>query len=221
MQFTTLAALLASATVASAHFSVDFPYWRGDSFATQWNYPCGGVDQTVSGNNRTLWPLEGGKVVFNPTHDHAQTFLNIGLGNNVTRFSVPLLPSFNQTGKGTFCFDTIQIPELIKANITEGTNASLQIIQLSATGGALYNCMDITFSKDAKDPESCSNSTDVGEAPFAFGGVDLLPATEGSDSNGKGDDKKDDDNKESAAVGLKASGALAALTMAVVAGLML
>jgi hypothetical protein len=80
--------------------------------------------------------------------------------------------------------------------------------------------MDITFSKDAKDPETCSNSTGVGAAPFAFGGVDLLPQSEAANSDGKSDDSKDE-NKDSAAVGLKASGALAALTMAVVAGLMM
>jgi hypothetical protein len=42
------AALLAVLPVVSAHFHLNYPYWRGDSLAltatnasiTQWNYPC-------------------------------------------------------------------------------------------------------------------------------------------------------------------------------------
>ena len=32
--------LLLLATPASAHFEVTYPPWRGDSFSTQWTYPC-------------------------------------------------------------------------------------------------------------------------------------------------------------------------------------
>lgn len=102
-------------------------------------YPCGGVDQSKSHTNRTAWPLDGGALVFNPSHDHAQTYVNMGLGNNVTRLNIPLVAAFNQTGKGVFCFPKLTIPADARANITEGVNATIQIIQLGSTGSALYN----------------------------------------------------------------------------------
>lgn len=83
--------------------------------------------------------------------------------------------------------------------------------------------MDITFSKDAKDPETCVNSTGVGSAPFAFGGVDLVPASsvDGGDDKDGEDKAADGDDKKSAAVGVKVSSGFAALTMVVVAGMMM
>jgi len=160
-----LVVLLSASSLVSAHYRIIYPYWRGDSYATQWTYPCGGVDQSISDTNRTAWPLEGGALVFTPTHTSAQTYVNIGLGNNVTALSIAIVEPFNQTGNGTFCFQKIPLPPGL--NITEGSNATLQVIQLSHTGGALYNCADITFKKDARVPDGiCVNSTGVGEAPF-------------------------------------------------------
>jgi hypothetical protein len=39
-QFITVLVLLVFATLTSAHYALTFPYWRGSSFATQWEYPC-------------------------------------------------------------------------------------------------------------------------------------------------------------------------------------
>jgi len=169
MQFLSfLLTAAASVSTVSAHFSVTYPYWRGDSFPTQWTYPCGGVNQSVSDTNRTAWPLDGGSLVFKPTHPNAQTFVNLGLGGNVTRLNITLVPTFNQTGNGTFCFKKLTLPSGL--DIQEGTNASIQVIQLSENGGALYNCADITFKKDAAGPPDgmCVNSTGVGASAFAF-----------------------------------------------------
>jgi len=166
MQFLSfLLTAAASVSIVSAHFAVTYPYWRGDSFPTQWTYPCmstlcstlkeaflafvltgrylgGGVNQSISDTNRTDWPLDGGSLVFTPSHPHAQTFVNLGMGNNVTRLNITLIPAFNQTGNGTFCFKKIPIPPGL--DIKEGTNASIQVIQLSTNGGALYNVCRIT-----------------------------------------------------------------------------
>ncbi|KAI9783517.1 MAG: hypothetical protein M1839_003687 [Geoglossum umbratile] len=154
--------------LTTAHFSIQYPYWRGDSFATQYSRPCGGVNQSLSDNNRTKWPIDGGAISFKPSHPWAITYVNIGLGgSNTTTFAVSLVPGFNQTGNGTFCFPKIAIPSSL--GIKDGQNASLQVIQISETGSSLYNCADITFSKDAPSFSGCSNSTGVGgkalEAP--------------------------------------------------------
>lgn len=166
MQLQSVFLAVLSATTVSAHFKVQYPQWRGDSFATQNDYPCmhsprtesvqplmrwnwtklttlpgGGVNQTISANNRTLWPIDSGAFVFSPGHDFAQTYVNLGIGNEVTRFNITLAAPFNQTGNGTFCFPKFSLPK--NSGVQEGTNASIQIIQLSKNGGALYNVCPI------------------------------------------------------------------------------
>ncbi|RPA96190.1 hypothetical protein L873DRAFT_1829541 [Choiromyces venosus 120613-1] len=151
MQFLSVTLLTAvSASTVSAHFAVIYPYWRGNSYPTQWTYPCGGVNQSISDTNRTAWPVDGGALVFTPTHDHAQTFVNLGMGNNVTRLNITIVPTFNQTGNGTFCFPKITLPKDL--GIKAGDNASIQVIQLTVNGDALYNCADITLKADAVGP---------------------------------------------------------------------
>jgi hypothetical protein len=72
-----------------------------------------------------------------PTHHWAQTYINLGLGRNVTRFNITLMAPFNQTSNGTFCLPDVKLPDGLTVN--EGDAASIQVVQLSATGGALYN----------------------------------------------------------------------------------
>ncbi|KAF2434149.1 hypothetical protein EJ08DRAFT_552224, partial [Tothia fuscella] len=153
-------------SVASAHFSLTHPYWRGDSFAagrSQWNWPCS-VSQENSTNNRTEWPLDGGQLVFKGSHPWAYTYVNLGVGNNVTSFNVTLQEGFNQTGNGTFCFPKLGQSAIAALNVTEGLNASIQVIQISHSGASLYNCADITFSSKAValSQDVCKNSTGVG-----------------------------------------------------------
>ncbi|EON68181.1 hypothetical protein W97_07330 [Coniosporium apollinis CBS 100218] len=167
-----LPVLLATAHIASAHFRLQYPFWRGDSFegeASQWTWPCAGVDQTESANNRTQWPLSGGSVRIFGSHPWALTYVNLGVGNNVTSFNITLLDNFNQTGNGTFCISQLGAAVLEELGVQEGTNATLQVIQTSHSGSALYNCADITFSNQAQPltGEECTNSTGVGGIQIA------------------------------------------------------
>ncbi|KAH0559727.1 hypothetical protein GP486_003763 [Trichoglossum hirsutum] len=160
LQVLTFVALLLQLT--SAHFSIIYPYWRGDSFATQWERPCGGVNQSQSDGNRTLWPIDGGAIVVKGSHPWEITYVNIGFGDsNTTNFNISLVPPFNLTGNGTYCFTKVNLPSSL--GIKEGQNASLQVIQVGDLGSSLYNCADITFSKNATLPSGlCTNSTGVG-----------------------------------------------------------
>ncbi|MCJ1466567.1 hypothetical protein MMC07_005187 [Pseudocyphellaria aurata] len=159
--------------LAAAHFAINYPYWRGDSFqdpASQWLRPCANVNQTESNTNRTLWPLTGGSLLLNVHHLWAFTYVNLGLGgDNTTVFNISLVPGFNQTGNGTFCFPTVTLPASL--GVTEGTNASIQVIQIGELGSSLYNCADITFSSNAKilGTDTCQNSTGVGGVPLFSG----------------------------------------------------
>ncbi|OAX84744.1 hypothetical protein ACJ72_00883 [Emergomyces africanus] len=153
--------------LVSAHFSVKYPFWRGNSYATQWTRPCGGVNVT---SNRTEWPIDGGSVLFNPTHKWAITYVNLGLGSDDSViFNISLVEGFNQTGNGTFCFPKIRIPQ--ELGVAAGSNASIQVVQLTELGSALYNCADITFSANASllSTDTCTNSSGIGWKPIGAG----------------------------------------------------
>ncbi|KAK0650702.1 hypothetical protein DIS24_g6581 [Lasiodiplodia hormozganensis] len=183
--FRKLTALLSFLSLATAHFSIEYPYWRGSSFegdASQWISPCANVNSTPESEaNRTLWPVTGGSLRLHVTHPWALTYVNLGLaegtdGNNntIASFNASLLATYNQTGNGTFCLPQLggtALEELareagIEGGVTglDGRNASLQVVQIGHGGSALYNCADITFSSNASTlaADQCSNSTGVG-----------------------------------------------------------
>jgi hypothetical protein len=100
--------------------------------------------------SRTQWPVTGGSVSINGSHDHALTYVNLGLGTNVTNFNITLVDNLNQTGKGEFCLKNAGQAALeagLKAAGYSGFDdarlnglpASVQVIQLGHSGSALYN----------------------------------------------------------------------------------
>lgn len=74
------------------------------------------------------------------SHEWAFTYINVGFGNTwVGSVNASLVDNFNQTGKGAFCIREVGRDILAPLNITDGTNATLQFIQISHSGSALYN----------------------------------------------------------------------------------
>ncbi|OCK79974.1 hypothetical protein K432DRAFT_405085 [Lepidopterella palustris CBS 459.81] len=181
---------LALLSLTSAHFSIEYPYWRGSSFAegtSQWIFPCANVTETADPTNRTAWSPTSGSLRLHVGHHWALTYVNIGLGPNATNFNISLVDHFNQTGNGTFCLKETGKSKLVaglkaaglEGEAVEGVQATLQVVQISTTGGALYNCADITFNSTAAllaDSE-CANSTDVG-------GITVVNANEAANTTG-------------------------------------
>lgn len=85
------------------------------------------------------------------SHPWALTYVNLGVGNNATSFNITLLDNFNQTGNGTFCISQLGAAVLEELGVQEGTNATIQVIQTSHSGSALYN-VSISFPVA---PNSC------------------------------------------------------------------
>lgn len=127
------------ASLATAHFDIQFPEWRGSSYtipgADQYLYPCANVSQTNA--NRTLWPLDGGAVKLALGHKWTYFAINLGVGDVVSRFNVSLTPGLhNATGNGTLCIPKLSVPAGLAQ---EGTKASLQVVTFGESGSALYN----------------------------------------------------------------------------------
>ncbi|RDL36398.1 uncharacterized protein BP5553_05750 [Venustampulla echinocandica] len=155
---TTLCVLV---SLATAHFSIEYPEMRGDSFATgasQYIYPCANVNQTAN-TNRTIWPLTGGSLNLDLHHPWTYVFINLGLGTDYPSLNISLTPEFlNATGNGTLCLPEVKIPASV--NVKDGQNATLQVVTLGETGSALYNCADITFSSKGAtlDGDKCKTN---------------------------------------------------------------
>ncbi len=131
-------------------------------------------------NNRTLWPVGGGAVGFQPGwfpgHSSALIYINLGDGTTPGNFSLPMQTVFAITGPnndeypGSVCMPQVPLPVNYTAVI--GQNATIQIIETAQHGAALYNvsasfglsnavqslirrlqCVDITFADPKDVPE--------------------------------------------------------------------
>ncbi|EMC96402.1 hypothetical protein BAUCODRAFT_33729 [Baudoinia panamericana UAMH 10762] len=163
------ALLIFFASLAAAHFDLVYPHSRGDPFAapaSEYIYPCTGYNAT---NNRTVWPTTGGSLVVHFHHTFTYVWINLGLGNQTTAFTISLMPEgagvlpYNETGNGTICLPKVTIPA--GSGVVDGGNGSLQVITVGDGGTALYNCADLTFSSSASlltaGQGDCVNSTGV------------------------------------------------------------
>jgi len=133
---------------------------------------CGDSGAGISDNattSRTLWPLDGGSLNVTLHDAAAYIFINIGLGVNSSDFNYTLYAEpLNETGAGNLCFPKLTLPP--NMSIAEGTNASIQFATASYSGEGLYNCADITFSKNATllPSDQCINSSTVSITPFSY-----------------------------------------------------
>ncbi|KAI9733389.1 MAG: hypothetical protein M1834_003473 [Cirrosporium novae-zelandiae] len=160
--------------LASAHFKLDFPTSRGFDEDLLVNGPCG--SQNTPSSNRTLIALTSSGSASFPIqltmgHDEAEVQVNLALGNNAvaaSRFNINLVKTFEEEGLGAFCMKDIEIPSSL--NITDGTNATLQVITNGDPNGGLYNCADLTFTTataSAATYTSCKNNTGVTATPIS------------------------------------------------------
>ncbi|KAH7020990.1 uncharacterized protein B0I36DRAFT_367453 [Microdochium trichocladiopsis] len=160
-----------------------FPY--GMTFI----YPCGGLPTST---NRTLWPLNGPvPLILEPghqaNHDWGMIWVNIGLGTIPTNFTTQMMHEFSFTfpSDGVYdnqiCLPEVTLPSAVRnlvssGQVKAGDNATIQVVESAKHGGALYSCIDITFtaatypSVEVPDVTTkglqCTNDTN-----FQFGNV--------------------------------------------------
>jgi hypothetical protein len=140
----SLALLSLAAAAVNAHFSLTYPTSRGDSDETQAESPCGGLNTPSS--ERSLWGITGGTLKFEAGHDEAKTAVYLAIGNDPSAndFNITLENVFMQIGLGTFCWNTLSIPDGTPG-VADGVNATIQVVQAGHTGGGLYNvCLTLS-----------------------------------------------------------------------------
>lgn len=89
--------------------------------------------------------MTGGSIQLELHHPWTYLFVNLGFGAEVTNFNVSLNPDggklLNETGNGTFCWNELRVPpvEILGLEVTDGMEASIQVVTVGDSGSALYN----------------------------------------------------------------------------------
>lgn len=138
MKFSLLS-LAAIVPLAAAHFKLNYPPSRGFDEDNMPEFPCGGFAQS---DNRTKLSISAGTVPVALTLGHSQTVVEIllALGNNPgDNYNITLAHTFHVTGLGSFCLPGVSLNEsALGVPLTDGLNATLQVVTDGDTGGGLY-----------------------------------------------------------------------------------
>ncbi|KAK0456299.1 hypothetical protein EV421DRAFT_1751564 [Armillaria borealis] len=159
MKLFLLAAVFAS--VASAHFQLQFPDPRGAFNEDNEPTFCDGY--TSVAQNRTEFPLNSGFFSLNSEHPSWTAAVYLSMSSNPTSFDdfKQIVPFFQMQGEGIYCLPL----NLSATNATGLTNEQNVTIQILYNGGdsQLYQCSDLTllsnFSLSQSVDSTCTNAT--------------------------------------------------------------
>jgi len=167
MRFISVVLATAFAAVANAHFRLQYPLPRGLFVADMEPTFCGGYPNAVP--NRTVFPLSNGVINIKTGHSLWTAGVVISTIQDPTSFTdfinsssgyQTVVPFFQTTGAGTFCFP-IDIAASNISGIQEGANVTIQVI-FDGGDGSLYQCAELTLSANATIPsDATSNCTDI------------------------------------------------------------
>ncbi|KAH8602312.1 hypothetical protein B0O99DRAFT_561695 [Bisporella sp. PMI_857] len=163
---------------AHAHTKILYPGQRGDNllvteefpYGMQRVYPCGGLPSA----NRVPYSLPNGAISIAPgyftNHKVNTIYISLRLGSDSDSPDVesqPLVPGFkiwgpsNQPYPDVFCLPSIAGG----ADLKEGDEATIQVVQVLESGGAMYNCVDIVIAPASEvagvNATNCYNSTGI------------------------------------------------------------
>ncbi|KAK4705435.1 hypothetical protein P7C70_g763, partial [Phenoliferia sp. Uapishka_3] len=129
-----IAPILCLASIASAHFTLDYPQTRGFDEDLEPQF-CGGFNQSAT---RVPFPLSGGPILIDSHHPSAEVAILISFVDTPTTFanfnttssgaSYGYLKGFGTiTGEGEFCFN-VDIASLNVPGVGNGTVATIQFV---------------------------------------------------------------------------------------------
>jgi len=154
---------LALASIAAAHFTLDYPPTRGFDEDNEPKAICGGFD-TIK--NRTSFPLSGGQLQITSHHTKASVFAEISFNSNPNSFTqfntssdgknYPFLIPVNQIAEGPACWN-LNVSSLNVPEAKNGTNATI-VVLFDGGDGTLYQCADLVLSSDTNVPSGSIQS---------------------------------------------------------------
>jgi hypothetical protein len=132
--------------LASAHFKLIYPAARGFDEDLLVQFPCGGQN-TVS-SNRTQFPITGAPIQLLMGHTEANVQVLMALGNDPgINYDITLVPTFQEQGPENFCMGAGAIQFPAGLNITDGMNATIQVVTNGDPNGGLYNVRNLSSGR--------------------------------------------------------------------------
>jgi len=163
MRLSIVSTFLGLASVASAHFQLQYPEPRGVFVDTNEPSFCDGYTNAVP--NRTVFPLNNGVISLNSEHPLWTVGVLVSTKPNPSSFndfnnangSNQLAVNFFQTsGQGPMCFN-IDLSKSGISGVTDGANVSIEVA-FDGGDGQLYQCADLTLSSSATVPSNATSS---------------------------------------------------------------
>ncbi|SNX87446.1 uncharacterized protein MEPE_06156 [Melanopsichium pennsylvanicum] len=167
--------ILALASSAVAHFTLDYPATRGFDEDLESNSFCGGFSNVSL--PRIPWYYVDGPIQIDSHHDSAivNIYVSFDIPTSAQSFlsTSPLRHDISITGQGEFCFH---------ANTTfvggkTGQNATLMVEYINNVHGHLYQCSDVTFTDDKSAGANISCTDSLTAASSASTGITSGTAT--------------------------------------------
>ncbi|KAF2839775.1 hypothetical protein M501DRAFT_932828 [Patellaria atrata CBS 101060] len=170
MLSTSTLALSLFPLLTSAHFQLEWPEARGFEDRTAGDFPCGGFNDVS--DERTPFPLSGGPIQLDLGHTETKLQVVLALGNDPgDAYNHVLVPTIQERGPENFCFGMVTFPD--ELNLTEGMNATIQVLSNGDPSGGLYQCADITFTSTPLSTtdynDHCTNSSGIQVQPLEGG----------------------------------------------------
>ncbi|EER43837.1 expression library immunization antigen 1 [Histoplasma capsulatum var. duboisii H88] len=215
-------------TLASGHFDLVEPRSRGSDHDKLAEFPCGGLPASSQRTQVSLTDPEL-NIALKMGHDHSAVQVLLALGSDPgTNFNITLVPTFAQIGLGDFCLPDVELSEeKLGTRLTEGMEATLQVVTNGDPTGGLYNCADLVFTASASDDSpdgSCKNGTGVTASPFptSVGRINANESTangerQGGSGGGNGDNNQGGKNPSGSAAASLQTAAWGVLGVAVLA----
>lgn len=193
MKFGLPLIVLAFASSAAAHFTLDYPTTRGFDEDKEDDNFCGGFYNVSL--PRQPWYYRNGPVQIDSHHTSAtvniyisfdvptgsESFLKTSNGTSVP----PLRQNIAITGEGEFCFhanaSSLDVPGV---RVTDGTNATIMVEYINNVHGHLYQCSDVAFTSDASVGANltCTDSLTSGSSSSSSNSSSTSPASTSSTS---------------------------------------
>lgn len=190
MQLTSSLALLAFASSALAHFTLDYPLSRGFDEDIESDNFCGGFHNVSL--PRQPWYYANGPIEIDSHHDSAT--VNIYISFSPPTGSESFLATTNGTavpplrhdlaisGQGEFCFHAnASSLNVAGIEVRNGTEATIMVEYINNVHGHLYQCTDVVFTSD-QSVGSNITCTDALTAASTSGGASGTASASGSAS---------------------------------------
>ncbi|GLB36372.1 hypothetical protein LshimejAT787_0306600 [Lyophyllum shimeji] len=184
-RYLALLVLAFAATVANAHFQLQYPPPRGPFVEDNEPKFCDGYSSAAA--NRSTFPLTGGFITLNSEHPQWTSGVLVSSSENPTSFNnFNQVVPFSQTkGEGLFCIPLDFSAHANSTQLKDGQNITIQIV-FDGGDGNLYQCADLTLSSSFRIPSDvkCTNATGSSATTTGSSPTGTSPGSSGATQTG-------------------------------------